>query len=179
MGSQSQQPAEWSVDSEAMRARGIIVLVKSKQGQIGGQKISKQNNLSQRNAIQPPLFWFSKPALVATSGLQHIVQKQLNQSERSIDNRPLVGFYYNYIILVAILTTCLFRQNKFNIYFNYHSDSDECLNNSHNCSENATCTNTEGSFNCSCKPGYIGNGHNCSGWFLLSRLQLVFILLIQ
>ena len=87
----------------------------------------------------------------------------------------------NYIILVTILTTCLFRQNKFNIYFNYHSDSDECLNNSHNCSENATCTNTEGSFNCSCKPGYIGNGHNCSGWFLEfpSRFPLVLRLLVQ
>ena len=87
----------------------------------------------------------------------------------------------NYIILVTILTTCLFRQNRFNIYFNYHSDADECLNNSHNCSENATCTNTEGSFNCSCKPGYIGNGHNCSGWFLefLSRFPLVLRLLVQ
>ena len=87
----------------------------------------------------------------------------------------------NYIILVDILTTCLFRQNKFNIYCNYHSDSDECLNNSHNCSENATCTNTEGSFNCSCKPGYIGNGHNCSGWFLEfpSRFPLVLRLLVQ
>ena len=64
---------------------------------------------------------------------------------------------------------------NYNIYFNYHSDEDECLNNSHSCSENATCTNTEGSFNCSCKPGYIGNGHNCSGWFLefLSRFPLV------
>ena len=29
---------EWAVDSEAMRARGIIVLVKSKKGQIDGQK---------------------------------------------------------------------------------------------------------------------------------------------
>ena len=87
----------------------------------------------------------------------------------------------NYIILVTILSTCLFRQNKVNIYFNYHSDEDECLNNSHNCSENATCTNTEGSFNCSCKPGYIGNGHNCSGWFLefLSRFPLVLRLLVQ
>ena len=72
-----------------------------------------------------------------------------------------------------ILTTCLFRQNKFNIYFNYHSDADECLNNSHNCTENATCTNIEGSFNCSCKPGYIGNGHNCSGWYLYSRFRLI------
>ena len=89
----------------------------------------------------------------------------------------------NYIILVAILTTYLFRQNKFNIYFNYHSDADECLNNSHNCSENANCTNTEGSFNCSCKPWYIGNGHNCSlaGWFLkfLTRFPLVLKLLVQ
>ena len=76
------------------------------------------------------------------------------------------AIFNSYIILVTILTTCLFRQNRFNIYFNYHSDADECLNNSHNCSENANCTNTEGSFNCSCKPGYIGNGHNCSGWFL-------------
>ena len=84
------------------------------------------------------------------------------------------------LLLVAILTTCLFRQNKFNIYFNFHSDSDECLNNSHNCSENANCTNTGGSFNCSCKPGYIGNGHNCSGWFLkfLSRFPLVLTLVV-
>ena len=87
----------------------------------------------------------------------------------------------SYIILVTILTTRLFRQNRFNIYFNYHSDADECLNNSHNCSENANCTNTEGSFYCSCKPGYIGNGHNCSGWFLefLSRFPLVLRLLVQ
>ena len=93
------------------------------------------------------------------------------------------NWLYNYIILVAILITCLFRQNKFNIYFNiyfnYHSDADECLDNSHNCSENANCTNIEGSFNCSCKPGYIGNGNNCSGWFLafLSRIPLVLRLL--
>ncbi|CAH3192984.1 unnamed protein product, partial [Porites evermanni] len=49
-------------------------------------------------------------------------------------------------------------------------DSDECLNNSHNCSKNATCTNTEGSFNCSCKPGYIGNGHNCSEFSINSTI---------
>ena len=56
--------AEWAIDSEAMRARGIIVLVKS-----SWSKISRQNNFSWQNAIQLPLFWFSKPALFATSGL--------------------------------------------------------------------------------------------------------------
>ena len=98
-----------------------------------------------------------------------------------ISARKGMGFSRNwlYYYIIKILTTCSFRQNKFNIYFNYHSDADECLNNFHNCSENATCTNTEGSFNCSCKPGYIGNGHNCSGWFLkfLSRFPLVLRLL--
>ena len=34
-----------------------------------GQNNKKQNNFSSQNAIQPPLFWFSKPALFATSGL--------------------------------------------------------------------------------------------------------------
>ncbi|KAM7425483.1 hypothetical protein ABFA07_023096 [Porites harrisoni] len=42
------------------------------------------------------------------------------------------------------------------------ADIDECRFNSHNCSNNAICINTKGSFNCSCKPGYSGNGHNCS-----------------
>ena len=32
-------------------------------------KISRQNSFSKENAIQPPLFEFSKPGLFATSGL--------------------------------------------------------------------------------------------------------------
>ncbi|CAH3186424.1 unnamed protein product, partial [Porites lobata] len=39
---------------------------------------------------------------------------------------------------------------------------DECQISSHTCSNNAICTNTKGSFNCSCNPGYSGNGHICS-----------------
>ncbi|CAH3133412.1 unnamed protein product, partial [Porites lobata] len=52
--------------------------------------------------------------------------------------------------------TCLRSLSYF--FFNV----DECQISSHNCSDNATCINTEGSFNCSCKPGYRGNGYNCS-----------------
>ena len=40
--------------------------------QVVGKKISRQNNFSRQKAIQPPLIWFSKPALFATSGLLHI-----------------------------------------------------------------------------------------------------------
>ncbi len=32
-----------------------------------------------------------------------------------------------------------------------------------NCSENAMCNNTKGSFSCSCKPGFSGDGINCAG----------------
>jgi hypothetical protein len=45
-------------------------------------------------------------------------------------------------------------------------DINECDNNP--CSANANCTNRPGGFNCTCKPGYTGNGIVCSserlGW---------------
>ena len=45
------------------------------------------------------------------------------------------------------------------------SDVDECSSNAHNCSPDAECTNQKGTFLCTCKRGYNGNGHNCSGKF--------------
>ena len=43
----------------------------------------------------------------------------------------------------------------------YHADIDECLNASHNCDERANCTNTIGSYLCSCEQGYEGDGRTC------------------
>ena len=42
-------------------------------------------------------------------------------------------------------------------------DVDECSDGSHVCDVNAKCANTNGSHNCSCKEGYIGDGLSCSG----------------
>ena len=44
------------------------------------------------------------------------------------------------------------------------ADIDECNTDNDNsyCDENAQCTNTEGSFTCSCHPGYTGDGTECS-----------------
>ena len=42
------------------------------------------------------------------------------------------------------------------------TDIDECLRQLHNCSENALCTDTIGSFECDCFNGYMGNGVNCT-----------------
>ena len=46
----------------------------------------------------------------------------------------------------------------------FFSDVDECLNPS-SCDTNANCANTIGSWTCSCKPGFFGDGSpgNCIG----------------
>ena len=42
-------------------------------------------------------------------------------------------------------------------------DIDECSTGVDQCDQNADCTNTEGSYKCTCKTGYEGDGHHCSG----------------
>ena len=56
-------------------------------------------------------------------------------------------------------------------------DIDECLS-VDDCDSNANCTNTQGSFTCSCQDGYTGDGKNCSGevLFLLHINTFLFYL---
>ena len=42
-------------------------------------------------------------------------------------------------------------------------DINECTMNMSRCDENANCTNTDGSYNCSCNHGYNGDGFKCTG----------------
>ena len=42
------------------------------------------------------------------------------------------------------------------------TDVDECIDDLHNCHDNATCNNTFGSFHCICNSGYTGDGFNCT-----------------
>jgi len=53
-------------------------------------------------------------------------------------------------------------------------DVDECFKTTDNCSENANCTNTQGSFTCVCKTGYNGNGYTCSGIIIYLRYCIFF-----
>ena len=42
-----------------------------------------------------------------------------------------------------------------------HPDMDECSDGNGGCSQ--TCTNTPGTFTCSCDNGYLQDGANCNG----------------
>ena len=46
---------------------------------------------------------------------------------------------------------------------NFQIDIDECKGSNNVCDENANCSNTVGSYNCTCKDGFTRDGHSCSG----------------
>ena len=47
-------------------------------------------------------------------------------------------------------------------FFSFLIDINECAEGRNNCHENATCINTFGSFECTCKVGFTGDGVNCT-----------------
>ena len=57
-------------------------------------------------------------------------------------------------------------------------DINECATGTHNCSVDAVCSNTKETFNCSCNPGYQGDGRKCTATMMRcdvlreSRMQL-------
>ena len=54
------------------------------------------------------------------------------------------------------------RNNSCNIFLN--SDIDECTAQTYNCHHNASCQNTDGSYKCVCRDGFVGDGVNtCVG----------------
>ena len=64
-------------------------------------------------------------------------------------------------VYVMVITLCSTFLNK--NYYDNLKDIDECSEGFDTCASNATCTNTEGSYNCSCDTGYQGDGFTCYG----------------
>ena len=56
----------------------------------------------------------------------------------------------------------------------YASDINECVTKSHSCHADAVCHNTNGTYNCTCKTGFVGNGKTCTGKYLINKLTSVF-----
>ena len=61
--------------------------------------------------------------------------------------------------------TCAFLLRNFIRLFSplCFLDINECDDGRNDCHVNANCTNILGSFNCTCKAGYTGDGLKCSG----------------
>ena len=54
-------------------------------------------------------------------------------------------------------------------------DTNECEGPDHLCAVNATCMNTRGSYNCTCEPGFEGDGfYNCSGEIATDSIEIVY-----
>lgn len=47
----------------------------------------------------------------------------------------------------------------------FHTDIDECSDQTDSCDDNADCNNVDGSYNCACIDGFDGDGLSCSGNF--------------
>ena len=66
---------------------------------------------------------------------------------------------------------CDFVMMLCSFQFNYFADSiypdiNECGEQTHNCSRDALCSDTNSSYTCICKDGYTGDGFNCAGLLL-------------
>ena len=51
----------------------------------------------------------------------------------------------------------------------FTADIDECLVDPSLCDKNAACTNSEGSYRCTCKQGFTGVGAVCEGTYKFSE----------
>ena len=56
-------------------------------------------------------------------------------------------------------------------------DIDECAKDTDNCHADSTCTNTKGSFHCSCRHGYSGDGINCVGKYTCANKYILLLLI--
>ena len=82
------------------------------------------------------------------------------------DSKSIKGAWYNCFNL-------FFARYKSLLFLNWGRsvpDIDECSEvygvKMNNCHLNASCVNTQGSYNCSCNPTYFGNGSTCEGKFV-------------
>ena len=50
----------------------------------------------------------------------------------------------------------------------FTADIDECSVDPSSCDKNADCTNTDGSYSCTCKQGFTGDGAVCEGTYKFS-----------
>jgi len=69
----------------------------------------------------------------------------------------------SFMIFMSTCATILLSFKILGLMLMYSADIDECATNNGGCSVDASCSNTAGSFECSCNAGYDGDGITCAG----------------
>ena len=77
-------------------------------------------------------------------------------------------FFFFLVFCFFLLISISSILSLFTIYL---LDIDECKSDILRCDVNANCSNTYGSYKCTCKEGYNGTGHVCTGMMNLLRFN--------
>ena len=77
----------------------------------------------------------------------------VTQATLEMESSAIVSLYQLHLLLYSVLIIDFFQ----------YSDIDECNASTHNCVEQASCMDTDGSFACTCNAGYTGSGITCTG----------------
>lgn len=77
-----------------------------------------------------------------------------------------INFGHKIIIAPLVTVTIVIRvvqktKTSSDLLFFFLTDENECDPSRSPCDLNANCTNTKGSFECQCKPGFTGDGFRC------------------
>ena len=89
-------------------------------------------------------------------------------------NQKIANEYSTFFIYMQMYDFCIKNTSHFSFFslsfssspsffFFFFTDVDECKTYPDKCHVNALCNNTHGSHVCTCKPGYTGDGRNCTG----------------
>lgn len=79
---------------------------------------------------------------------------------------------YSFSCKTQLSIDCNWHADDNLVHCNVNVDVNECSEDRHDCHHNATCTDTEGSFNCTCNTGYSGDGNSCQGQFTYSLYSI-------
>ena len=82
------------------------------------------------------------------------------------------------LVMVSSRTCCVFVCVLHILPPSTHTDINECELGIDNCSPNERCTNTIGSFECMCLPGFTGDGITCGGKCMHTYCLCVFVLVL-
>ena len=76
-----------------------------------------------------------------------------------------IMYNMNCVSCVCVIAFCIWKHivSSHHLPFNTYSDKDECAIVPSVCHSDADCTDSDGSYECTCKGGYSGNGIFCTG----------------